>query len=460
MTTTVVIGGGITGLSALYYLHKESSEMELFLIEADPVLGGKIRTSKHGEFIMETGADSIVARKGNVFPLIEEIGLKDEVVYNGTGTSYIYTDHGLKKIPADSVFGIPAGIQSLVESELVSDQGKLEALKDLYAPNESFTKSDSLGLFLKAFLGEELVQKQIAPVISGVYSGELDDLTISSTLPFLLDYKNEYGSIILGLHENRHKYLGAAGKKFISFKEGMSSFIDKMEEKAERARIYKGVQAERIERAGERYNVYLGNGETLQADHIVLSSNSGQAKALLNDEELTPYFKRLYTKSMISVYLAFDVPDASLPSDGTGFINSGGEGLICDACTWSSRKWEHTSKERQLLVRLFYKSSNPSYEALSEMTDDDLKHTAVQDIAASLNIHAAPVEAIVTKWLNNMPNYHLEHRQIVDTLERKLEKSWPGVQLAGCSYYGVGIPDCIMKGKEAADNILSRVGAK
>lgn len=103
MTTTVVIGGGITGLSTLYYLQKELKhhrrDMDLVLVEASDVLGGKIRTVQNGEFIMETGADSIVSRKTNVAPLLEELQITDQVVYNATGTSFIYTTDGLKKFP-------------------------------------------------------------------------------------------------------------------------------------------------------------------------------------------------------------------------------------------------------------------------------------------------------------------------------------------------------------------------
>ena len=159
MTTTVVIGGGITGLSTLYYLQKElkhlQQNMELVLIEASETLGGEIRTVQNGEFIMETGADSIVSRKTNVAPLLEELQLTDQVVYNATGTSFIYTTAGLKRIPDESVFGIPLSLKSLVESELVSAEGKVEALKDYYTPNETYTKDDSLGSSLKPSLARK-----------------------------------------------------------------------------------------------------------------------------------------------------------------------------------------------------------------------------------------------------------------------------------------------------------------
>ncbi|WP_422657008.1 protoporphyrinogen oxidase [Paenibacillus sp. EC2-1] len=461
MVTTVVIGGGITGLSTLYYLQKEARQcdldMQLVLVESDEILGGKIRTLSNGEFIMETGADSIVARKTNVAPLLEELGLTEEVVYNATGTSYIYTEAGLKKIPADSVFGIPTDLRSLAESELVSAEGKVEALKDLYIPNETFEEKDSLGLFLEAFLGKELVDKQIAPVISGVYSGDLHDLTIASTFPYLLEYKNKYGSIIKGLGENRHIYLGASNKKFISFKSGVSTLIDRMEQRLEDTLIYKGVKAETLRKSEEGYVITLADGRELKTDYVVLSGGSHQTQELLQDYSLTNQLAQLHTKSMISIYLGFDVMDSQLPSDGTGFITAKNSDLMCDACTWTSRKWEHTSKERRLLLRLFYKSSNPAYDQLMNMTEEELTEVAMMDIHKSLGLAARPITYEVTKWHNNMPNYHLKHREIVDSLETAFEHRYPNVLLAGCSYYGVGIPDCISNGEKTAHEIVTRL---
>ncbi len=191
MKTVLILGGGITGLSTAYELEKhldQHKDVNLMLAEASSILGGKIRTVKQDGFIMETGADSIVTRKINHTGIIEELDLEDEVVYNAVGTSYLYVDGTLKQIPADSVFGIPASMKALVESELVSAKGKVEALKDYYTNDRQFSGADSIGEFLSYYLGKELTEKQIAPVLSGVYSGNLNDLSIQSTMPYLLDY--------------------------------------------------------------------------------------------------------------------------------------------------------------------------------------------------------------------------------------------------------------------------------
>lgn len=161
---------------------------------------------------METGADSIVARHKGVMELVQELDFEENLVYNETGISYIYTNNELHAIPADSTFGIPMSLASLEQSTLITEQGKQDALKDLTLPNKDFTKESSIGEFLTYYLGEELVKNQIAPVLAGVYSGDLHQLSIASTLPYLIDYKNEYGSIIKGFDANREQFAKAANK--------------------------------------------------------------------------------------------------------------------------------------------------------------------------------------------------------------------------------------------------------
>lgn len=461
MKKVAVIGGGITGLSAMHYFQKlkqqKNLDIELVLIEKNTELGGKIRTVKDSEFIMETGADSIVARHGSVWPLVEELGLEDRVVYNGTGISYLYTDSGLHPIPADTVFGIPMDEAALFSSTLISEQGKQEALKDFETKNEHFTRDSSIGEFLESFLGKELVEKQIAPVLSGVYSGKLHDLTLASTLPYLVDYKNDYGSIIKGLGANKAKFQGAANKKFLSFDEGMSVLIDRLEETLTDVTIMKGTGILAVQKNGETVTLSMENGESVEADYVIMTTPHHLAQQVLNLPELEPEFNQLHNSSLISIYLGFDIADAELPENGTGFIVSDNTDLRCNACTWTSRKWQHTSKDSHLLVRLFYKSSNPGFDELKGMSQQQLAAVALEDIRKSLNLAAEPKSVEVTGWNGNMPNYNMNHKAAVEGLERKLADQLPNVRLAGASYYGVGIGACIQNGKDLAEALVAEM---
>lgn len=461
MKTVVVLGGGITGLCTMHYLQRQVQEkgldVKLVLIEKNTYLGGKLHSAYEQSFIMETGADSIVARHKGVMELVKELDFEEELVYNETGVSYIYTNNKLHAIPTDSTFGIPMSLASLQASTLVSNDGKQEALKDFTMPNVGFTKESSIGEFLTYYLGEELVQNQIAPVLAGVYSGDLHQLSIASTLPYLIDYKNDYGSIIKGFEMHREQFVKAANKKFISFKNGLSALIDRLEETLTEVEIRKGVATTCVVKNEDDYTISLANGETIVADHVVMALPNEVVQHILRDESLNQYFSQFSTASAITIYLGFDVPDSVLPADGTGFIVSHNADLQCNAATWTSRKWKHTSAESKLLVRLFYKSINPEYEKLRVMSEEELANVALEDVRKSLGIEEKPVVVNVTKWIDQMPKYDLAHHEALKGLTAALEEKYPNVSLAGCSYFGVGIGACIQNGKKIGEMIAEKL---
>lgn len=461
MKTIAVLGGGITGLCTMHYLQRQVLEkgldVKLVLIEQNTYLGGKLHSAYEQGFIMETGADSIVARHKGVMELVKELDFEESLVYNETGTSYIYTNNELHAIPTDSTFGIPMSLASLEASTLVTAAGKQEALKDFTLPNVGFTKESSIGEFLTYYLGEELVQNQIAPVLAGVYSGDLHQLSIASTLPYLIDYKNDYGSIIKGFEMHREQFVKAANKKFISFKNGLSSLIDRLEETLTEVEILKGVATTAVVKNDNDYTISLANGETIVADHVVMAIPNESVQRLLRDESLNEYFDQFDTASAITIYLGFDVPDTVLPADGTGFIVSHNSDLQCNAATWTSRKWKHTSSESKLLVRLFYKSINPAYEQLRAMSEEELMEVAWEDVRKSLGIEAKPVVVNVAKWIDQMPKYDLAHHEALKGLTAALEVKYPNLSIAGCSYFGVGIGACIQNGKKVGEMIAEKL---
>jgi protoporphyrinogen/coproporphyrinogen III oxidase len=458
LKTIVVIGGGITGLSAMYELQKwkqeSKAEIRLILIEANKELGGKIRTITTDEFVMEAGADSIVSRKTAGLSFINELGLENQVVYNATGKSFIYIDGELKQIPTDTVFGIPTSIESLAKSTLVSAEGKVAALQDFYRTDNHFTKNDSVGEFLEYYFGKELVERQISPVLSGVYSGDLKDLTLKSTLPYLLDFKDEYGSIIKGFEANKEKFRSGQNRKFFSFKNGLKTLIDTYEAHLKDVDVLKGTSVEKLSRIDEIYQIYLDNGEMIECNHCILAIPNTAAEKILNEPELSDIFSNLKNSSLISVYLGYDISDTILPIDGTGFISAAKNELSCNACTWTSRKWNHTSKKGNLLIRLFYKSSHPTFAKMEDVEDDVILKTAMEDIKKSMGITEFPLVKEITFWSHSMPNYLISHPNTVDVIEKKLLSSYPGILIAGCSYYGVGIPDCIENGRNVAQRMM------
>jgi len=197
----------------------------------------------------------------------------------------------------------------------------------------------------------------------------------------------------------------------------------------------------------------LEDGRSLVADSVVLSVPHQAAQLMLANESLNEDFAELIGSSLISVYMGFDVCDELLPENGTGFIVADSSGLKCQASTWTSRKWTHTSTNHQLLVRLFYKSSGPHYERLQGLSEDEMLQEAMSDLQQSIGQLPQPATYAITRWMDSMPNYHLRHHEVVQSLERKVAQQYPGIFLAGCSYYGVGSPDCIANGEAIAARV-------
>ncbi len=181
MKKIVIIGGGIAGLTAAFYLKKQIKEenlpYEVNVIEASNRLGGKIKTERRDGFTMERGPDSFLIRKQSAERLVREVGLGgDKLVTNGTGKSYILIGNELHSMPQGSFMGIPTQVKPFLLSDLFSIAGKLRAGMDFIRPKGMPQDDQSLGKFFRKRFGDELVENLIEPLLSGIYAGDIDDL--------------------------------------------------------------------------------------------------------------------------------------------------------------------------------------------------------------------------------------------------------------------------------------------
>lgn len=195
-----VVGGGITGLAAVYYLQKEAREkgypLEVVLIEASHRLGGKIQTMRKDGFIIERGPDSFLARKKSFGILAEDLGIDDQLVSNATGQAYVLVGDELHPIPGGSVMGIPTQIAPFVTSGLFSWSGKFRAAGDFVLPKSSVVGDQSLGQFFRRRFGGEVVENLIEPLLSGIYAGDIDKLSLQSTFPQFHELEQKRKSVV------------------------------------------------------------------------------------------------------------------------------------------------------------------------------------------------------------------------------------------------------------------------
>ncbi|WP_336885165.1 protoporphyrinogen oxidase [Caldalkalibacillus salinus] len=473
----VIVGGGITGLSAAFYASKFAQEKQIpvniTLIEKAPALGGKMQTQYRDGFTIERGPDSFLARKRPMIDLIQDLNLTDQLVGTDSKAKKTYILHNgeLHRIPAGSVLGIPTAMGPFFKTGLISPAGKLRALMDLIQPKGEHTSDESLGQFLERRLGKEVVQHITEPLLSGIYAGEMSKLSLMATFPQFRSVEQKHRSLILGMKENRKNQTAPQdipgvpkGTVFLSLKGGLSSLIKALEQQlSPQVTVLTGQQVSAIQKHGDvqdentadfhPYTVRLDNGTEYQADNVILTTPPPQAATLLAPFDVGEALQNVYYVSVANVIMAFEKKDIAKPLDGSGFLVPRSEGRHITACTWTSTKWAHSAPEDKVLVRCYV--GRRGDESITTLPEDELVKKVRQDMKDLIGLEAEPLFYEVNRWPHAMPQYPVGHVNMVKDVRKKLEQTLPGVFVTGGGYGGVGLPDCVHQGKTVAEQALS-----
>ncbi|MDC3417253.1 protoporphyrinogen oxidase [Aquibacillus salsiterrae] len=456
-----IIGGGIAGLTAAYYLQKEIEEKQLpyqvKLFEASNQVGGKIRTERKNGYVIERGPDSFLIRKESATRLAKEVGLEQDLVKNGTGQSYILVNNKLHKMPSGSFMGIPTEVRPFLFSSIFSVKGKLRAAGDFVLPKGPEATDQSLGKFFRRRFGDELVENLVEPLLSGIYAGDIDDLSLMATFPNFYQLEREHTSLVKGLQKTMPKKKKTKGPKpsmFYTLRNGLQSLVEALEEKINAGVIEKNVAVDHIEKKENSYHLLLGNGEVFKAHSIVLATPFFATQRMLSQYSFVDDFKKMGATSVANVALAFDQTAIKNDIDGTGFVVSRNNDYRITACTWTHKKWPETAApEGKALLRCYL--GRPLDEGVVDLSDEEIVAIAMKDLNKIMNITDQPEFAVITRWKDSMPQYSVGHKERIDLITDEMARHLPGVYLAGSSYRGIGIPDCIDQGEAAVQKVLT-----
>ncbi|MDQ8736266.1 protoporphyrinogen oxidase [Paenibacillus sp. LHD-38] len=477
----VIIGGGISGLSSAFYLQREAErrgrELEITIVDSAPVFGGKINTLQRDGFVIEKGPDSFLARKLAIIDLATELGLEDELTTTNPGAKKTYILHQRKlfPMPAGLVLGIPTEIAPFVKTGLLSWGGKLRALMDLVLPVRKEQTDESLGGFLERRVGNQVMRRIAEPLLAGIYAGDLKKLSLQATFPQFAASERKHGSLIRGMQHNR-KAVAAAGAlpvvakggTFLTFKGGLSTLVNALDRALSKTERRLGTKVVEIKRntdrsprensddlsaeAQARYEIMLDSGEILHADRIVMTAPAYNAAELLEPLTDCSELRAINYVSVANVVLAFDKATFGIDFDGSGFVVPRSEGLHITACTWTSNKWLHTSPSDKVLLRCYVGRSGD--EESVKLPDAELIKAVRRDIEETMGIKAEPAFVEITRLPRSMPQYPVGHVTNMKQLRDRFEQELPGVWITGAAFDGVGLPDCIRQGKEAAQAIF------
>jgi len=469
----VIIGGGIAGLSAAYYAQKNTPEARMTLLETGNHWGGKITTDRvpfeDGDFIIEGGPDTFLATKPWGVALCKELGLGDRL--HGTNprqkNTYVLNNNKLQPLPDGLTMMIPTNIPSILKSGLVSWPGKIRMGLDFLLPSQNGHHDESLGHFVSRRLGREAYENLIEPLMSGIYAGDGDQLSLRSTFPYLHDLEHKYGSLARGALKMRQQMATRGGatqgsrSAFLTPTTGLAEIVEKLVEslRLNGANLQLGTAALRISHRASGYIVELEDGTHLETDAIILATPAPVSGSLLAsfDPELATVLGSIHYASTATVTLAYRQSDLSRPLDGYGYVIPRREGRRALACTWTSTKFPHRAPDGYALIRVFV--GRAGQEADIPWDEAGLLEVAREELALTLDITAEPLVNRVFIWESAMPQYNLGHPEKLAKIDAALEKH-PGLALAGNGYRGIGIPDCIHSGELAVTKVLESRGVE
>lgn len=457
----------MTGVAAALELQtvakREGLNIDVQLVEASNRLGGKIDTIVRDGFVIERGPDSFLERKKSATKLAQDVGLGDKLTFNGTGKSYVLVNEKLHSMPEGATMGIPTQILPFVYTGLFSPIGKLRAAFDFVLPKTEATSDLSLGAFFRRRLGDEVVENLIEPLLSGIYAGDIDQLSLMATFPNFWHIEQKYGSLVLGMKKAMPPApkLPAGTKKqgiFQTVTTGLQSLVDAVEAQLEEGTVRKNTRVTQIERHGEQYTLHIADGESIVADAIILAAPHPTVPAMFPQYSFFEPLVTMPSTSVATVAMAFNESAITKDIDGTGFVVSRNSDYTITACTWTHKKWPHTTPKGKVLLRCYVGRAGD--EAIVDRSDDEIVAVVLRDLRKTMDITEEPLFSIVSRWRESMPQYTVGHKERIAEMKRQLASVMPSVILAGASYEGLGLPDCIDQGHAAVKVVVEQLKAK
>jgi oxygen-dependent protoporphyrinogen oxidase len=453
------------------------------LVESRERLGGNVQTEEQDGFLIDAGPDSFLRTKPDAVGLCNELGLADELITPRSEARKVYIVHRgrLVPMPGGLALTVPTRIAPLLGTPLLGAASKLRMLGDLMLPARSTKEDESIASFITRRFGTAAAERLAAPLLGGIYAGDIGELSVHATFPQLVELERRYGSLIVGLFSAQAKSqaagLPASGRPrrrlsraldvarwlrrqdghapspFCSLRSGMGRLIDALAEKLPSGAARVGVKVVGLTRIAGAWHARLADGGVLVADAVVLAVPAHVAAGLVPDSVASNELAAITYHSTATVFAAFRREDVAHSLDGMGFVVPPGEGEIL-AATWVSSKWSGRAPAGHVLIRAFVGGAKGAGSAFVERADDrELVALSLAELCRLMGPLGQPLFSRVFRYLRANPQPLVGHNARLERLRERLTEL-PGLYLAGAAYEGVGIPDCVRQGREAANRAL------
>lgn len=466
----VVVGAGITGLTAAFTVATRHPGVRVTVLEASDRVGGKVLTTPFAGRPVDCGADAFLARVPEAIELCHELGLSDMLTSPAERSALVWSRGALHRLPAGLVLGVPTDMDALAASGIVTREGVARAAEDLDrrewmegepAADPEGVGDQSVGNMVRGRVGDEVFERLVAPLLSGVHAGDADRLSLAAGAAQLATAARRSPSLVGALRAQQQAALDAGADPsapvFYGIPIGTQALTDLLFARLTAAGVpvHLRCPAVALEPATRGWRVRTAAG-FVAADRVVLATPAPASARLLESmvPEVATELGNLEYASVVMITLA--VPRAAIdhPLDASGFLVGSADRLPCvTACSWASAKWAHLADPEVAILRA--SAGRFGDTAALELADDDLVAAVEADLATTVGLAGPPVESRVTRWIDGLPQFRPGHLGRVRAWRAGVDSGAPGLVLAGAAYDGLGLPTCIRQGREAAQAVLA-----
>ncbi|HWC14322.1 MAG TPA: protoporphyrinogen oxidase [Actinomycetota bacterium] len=448
MTTPhlAVVGAGITGLTAAYRLQQRG--FGVTVLEGAERPGGKIWTGEIDGITVEEGPDAFLPRDERVIDLCTELGLADDLVSPAVFGAYLWHRRALRRLPPGSPYGIPRAPKAAWQEGLLSAAGAARATLERLWTKPLEGPDVSVGSFVRKRFGREVLDHLVDPLLAGVRGGRVEEMSLATAAKEIDAIARTRPSILRALRDHE-----PTPPVFLAPRGGMQTIVDRLAAGAGDLRINTPVRA--LKRDGGRVTIELDDGR-VTVDGVVVALPTYRAADVLHAiaPAASPMLEDVGYASVAVITLVYPPRSFVPPPKGSGFLVASRSGLTISACTWYSTKWPHVVTDGRIVLRCVVGRAGDDVPA----SDEELVAATERDLARVLGLKANPLATRVSRWERSIPEYRVGHLQLVDDIERSIERAGP-IVVAGAGYRGSGIPDCIASAERAVQRLLERIRA-
>ena len=442
-----IIGGGITGLSAAFELASRNVPFTLF--EASPGVGGLIRTEHVEGFTIEAGPDSMLAQKPAAVELCEALGLGGRLISTTPPrTAFVMKRGRLYPLPAPSVLGIPTTWGGIAKYGLLPPIARLRLALEPLVPARRDDGDESVAAFFRRRFGAATVGLIAEPLLGGIHAGEIDRLSMTSLFPRFIDAEARRGSVLRSFRNARPA--GGGAGLFRSLAGGMGELVQAIERRLPAGSIARTSAVTSIARDGDSWRVATAEREA-RARAVILAASARVSAGLLRplDARAAALCDEVPYVSTVSVALAFPRAAVAHPLDGSGFVVARDYNAVrMTACTFVSSKWSGRAPAGSVLLRVFAGGAHDP--AVVDLSDNEIVDVVAREVASVLGIKGPPTLTRVFRWRLAGAQHNVGQIARTAEIESRLAQLG-GLFVAGSGFRSVGIPDCIVDGRAAAN---------